>query len=162
MQEIYLQRIFSATKGLTRGGEDGYNEDVNLSVEERAYIAGLFDGEGCITGHITNGSHFFKITISMSNKEVLEWVHGKLGNRGSFWIQKKRPNRKVMYSLGLGEIDGGELLEFLYPYLIVKKNEASLFITYVHFKSQLTRWHRRDLQPMAKLMWEKLKELKRG
>ena len=61
-----------------------------MNATDAAYIAGLFDGEGCITckkrktkrkdrgGKVYN-QWYIRCEMSMTDKEVIEWVHETLG-----------------------------------------------------------------------------------
>lgn len=46
-----------------------------------AYIAGFFDGEGSIHGHITSGAPQVRVTITQKNPEILYWIQ-KVLNMG--------------------------------------------------------------------------------
>ena len=53
----------------------------SISKIDRAYIAGLIDGEGSI--HMTRkekyGTFYAFVTIGMTNKDVINWLAKKLG-----------------------------------------------------------------------------------
>lgn len=59
----------------------------NLTNEEKAYLAGLFDGEGSINIFRTQRkdriapTYFVEISLGNTHRGVLEWVHGKFGGR---------------------------------------------------------------------------------
>ena len=65
-----------------------------MEISEAAYIAGLFDGEGCVTckkkptkradrkGKIYN-QWYIRCEISMTDKEVISWIHETFG----FWLE---------------------------------------------------------------------------
>lgn len=73
---------------------------------EKAYIAGLFDGEGCVTckqrktkrkdrgGKIYN-QWYIRCEISMTDRGVIEWIHRTLGF--GWWKEKKYNNRPGNY-----------------------------------------------------------------
>ena len=78
-------------------------EKVPLTIAEIGYIAGLFDGEGCVTckqkptkradrgGKIYN-QWYIRCEIAMANQEVITWIHETLGFGWSREkIYKKRP-----------------------------------------------------------------------
>ena len=44
--------------------------------EEIIYLAGFFDGDGCIT---TSPKTNFRLTISNTNKEILDWIKKNFG-----------------------------------------------------------------------------------
>ena len=65
-------------------------EEMPLTIAEVAYIAGLFDGEGCVTckqkptkrkdrGGKVYKQWYIRCEIAMAEKEVIEWLHETLG-----------------------------------------------------------------------------------
>jgi hypothetical protein len=76
-----------------------------IGTDTIAYIAGLFDGEGCVTckqkptkrkdrgGKIYN-QWYIRCEIAMTNRAVIEWIHEVLGFG---WCAEKRYNNKPKY-----------------------------------------------------------------
>ena len=70
---------------------------------EAAYIAGLFDGEGCVTckkkptkradrnGKVYN-QWYIRCEITMTDKEVISWIHEVLGFG---WSRRKEIFKKT-------------------------------------------------------------------
>jgi len=80
-------------------------EKIPVSIAEVAYIAGLFDGEGCVQykQHLTNkrknGKRYktWRVTLemSMTDKPVIDWVHQTLGvGTVNINIKNKSPSSK--------------------------------------------------------------------
>jgi hypothetical protein len=103
---------------------------------ERAYIAGLIDGEGSI--HITrkakNGTFYAFVTVRMSDYGVIKWLADKFENKvvdnnypkqGSF---NTKP--KTIYGITLQGRRAALLCEILLPYLKVKVKQAKLLLEY--------------------------------
>lgn len=65
---------------------------IKLAKEDIAYIAGLFEGEGCIT--IAHGKNYSypKVSISSNDLDVIEYVALVTGE--GFVTTKKRANKK--------------------------------------------------------------------
>lgn len=108
----------------------------SISKIDRAYIAGLIDGEGSI--HMTRkekyGTFYAFVTVGMSDKAVIEWLANKFGNKmieslypikGSF---KKKP--KPIYRISLQGRRARCLCEVLLPYFKVKKKQAEVLMEY--------------------------------
>lgn len=91
---------------------------------KRAYIAGLFNGEGCVTVNPTN--QLF-ITITNTNRDVLQFVANAL-NAG--YIDKKpvQKNQSPCYFWRCHSRHAAKVLEKLLPYLIIKKQHALLAV----------------------------------
>lgn len=98
----------------------------NLSFE---YLAGIIDGEGCLTiQRSRNGkSHTFKIRVSMSHKRVLKEILDNFG--GHLWGPYKRnrsTKEKLIWEWCIYGREAFELLKKIYPFLIVKQEEAHI------------------------------------
>lgn len=84
-----------------------------------AYIAGLFDGEGCITR--ANGRTI--VQVGMTDREVIEYL-GSLG--GTVRIEHPPGNRQTLYRWRLlARLEVLEFLAALRPFLRVKAREAA-------------------------------------
>lgn len=91
------------------------------------YLAGIIDGEGCLTiqRSMTARSHTFKIKISMTHKKVLETIKYNFG--GHLWGPYKhngRKKEKLVWEWCVYGKEAFELLKKVKKYLIVKREEA--------------------------------------
>ncbi len=106
----------------------------HLSEAERGYLAGLFDGEGCVglyklvrterSGRYT--SYNVTVSISNANREVIEWVNARIP--ATIVVGKKRSAKhRVVYQWTMG---GGVrpriFCQEIAPSLIVKREQAEL------------------------------------
>jgi len=110
-----------------------------ISDTEAAYIAGFLDGEGYIALLRTHWqsktgktpTYVLKISVTNTDKSVLEWIKWTTGVGGVF---KKRPAKDhylPCWEWCVCSFDsGGMLLERLYPYLRIKRNQAEIGIKY--------------------------------
>ena len=116
---------------------------------EKAYIAGLFDGEVCIYArHInkgkckTNGPVETRITLQATSLAMIEKVkefYNSLGIRYYLtlnqWMKKStRPAHKIDVSR---KADVLKILEAIHPYLIVKKEESKVTIDWLRYPGHL-------------------------
>lgn len=102
-----------------------------LTSEQAAYIAGVIDGEGCIT---TSGLRHFRVQIANTNSEWLEhlarWVGGTVQeHRGRF-------NKRPSFSLSLGVRESQEALRQCQPFLMIKHRQAALFFEWIELRAQ--------------------------
>jgi len=115
----------------------GFSKDItkNLTEPEKAYFAGLFDGEGCI--HIARikrnygAFYYFQLHLifSNTNKQVMDYLTSKFG--GNLIIRKPYKKRQRSYYMWrIYSQKAKELLEIILPYLIIKKEEALLAIKF--------------------------------
>ena len=60
-----------------------------ISAERWAYIAGIFDGEGCLTkDNRANGSFTYRLVISQNGRELHEWMVDVLGTGVIKWCRE--------------------------------------------------------------------------
>jgi hypothetical protein len=108
-----------------------------LTLVEAAYIAGIIDGEGCLTIHskpsislkkARSGRHFdIRLQIVNTNEPLMQWLCSKIG--GYIYGKAKRlPNEKPIFRLTLYSNGCRWLLPQIKPFLIVKEQECSLIL----------------------------------
>jgi len=107
-------------------------DESNLSLE---YIAGFFDGEGCIS---LTPSHYERknaeisaprprVIVSNTNKPVILAIQNKIGGRLQI---KERTDWRTCYDLVWGSwSEVRRVLTLLLPYLVVKRKEAELMLS---------------------------------
>lgn len=95
------------------------------------YVAGFFDGEGCIVISYSEASPkrsyrkmSLMVSVAQKNPEVLYLIRGMFG--GQIQINK----RTGCHSLRWSPRAGGIFLKEIYPYLVVKKKQAELALQY--------------------------------
>lgn len=91
---------------------------------QKAYLAGIIDGEGCITIHKGVPNYQVWLRVGSTNKSLVEYLQGLLG--GTIRIQRQPSYRHArLYLWGLFAADGVRMiLREVLPYLIVKKAAA--------------------------------------
>ncbi len=135
---------------------------VNISQKELAYIAGFIDGEGCLTLDLGKRRKTLvfsaRLLIVNTDKKIIDWLAKKTG-AGSHDI-KMNPGKyhKPAYRMFLSR--QADLLKFLikiYPYLRIKKRQASVLIEILKYRSKgfrsrtLNRIGRREYAAVAKI-----------
>ena len=103
-----------------------------------AYIAGFFDGEGCIRIKQASqrGNSFYIIAhITNSNRAILEQVQDLFD--GTIRLQEKKVN-KTVWSYYVTSAEAVDFLTTLSPFLREKKEEALLAIKFHNQKDSLT------------------------
>lgn len=101
---------------------------------KHAYIAGIVDGEGCvsISCHIRKGRKNYEgsVSVSSTTKELTEWLYKELG--GCCYAASKRANPKLRQ--GYIWVQKGKkalaTLKHLYPYCIVKRKQIEVYAKY--------------------------------
>ena len=115
---------------------------------ELAYIAGIIDGEGCISiakSHSTMHLTPF-VEVSMTNIECIRLLWTMTG-MGKFDIRKRPAPRKTVYRWPVyKKLDIYLLLRAIHPYLVVKKEQAEVMLEFVARRLQDTPSDGRDIQ----------------
>ena len=101
---------------------------MNLPDTERAYIAGLIDGEGCISGVIDR----LRLTVSvqMCEPAAVKMLHRYYG--GSCWkyFPRAEKNRVVWCWKGYG-ISNEKILQDIEPFIKVKYKQVQLGLAFM-------------------------------
>ncbi len=97
--------------------------------ESLAYIAGFFDGEGCVMVSDSKGRcSTITIQFTNTNLDVLDYIANLL--EGSRIYSQKRYGRKEIWRLVLSSSFAVDAIELLLPYLVVKKDVAKLALEF--------------------------------
>lgn len=141
------------------------------SETELAYIAGIIDGEGYL-GMSKNRTkkqrqkspkYQTEICVVNTNYALIEWLQIRIG--GLINTRKKYDEAwKVAYRWRIQESNHSEFLQAIYPYLVIKRQQAQLIIEYWIKKVKQYREGRRwemsnDELNMRESYFQKLKDL---
>lgn len=90
-----------------------------------AYVAGFFDGEGCIQIPCNErGNYTLRINVCQKSEAVLQYIRSRLGGEIS-----NGKGVKILYWHGSNAVP---VLEQILPWLVVKKSQAELAIEFGH------------------------------
>ena len=93
-----------------------------VDVEELAYAAGLFDGEGSISlvRQKNNRTHSPQVSVASTYYEVVLWFQRRFG--GSIVTkQPRKSNHSVSYDWRLTDRRALAFLELIRPYLVIER-----------------------------------------
>jgi len=98
-----------------------------LSISEKAYIAGLLDGEGTISDDRKRINGCWRIRIVNTDKNLMKWLKKTIPTSNIYCSKLK--NRKNMYSWTLAKwYSCYSLIKQIYPFLIIKKKKAKILL----------------------------------
>lgn len=104
------------------------------TIVEKAYLAGLIDGEGCVGATQLKDKRpgrgagvMFTVFVSMCDRECVDLLQEIYGGSIRIRDPKKARHRLVYTWQGYGEI-GAVLLRDTLPYLRLKKGQAEAYI----------------------------------
>lgn len=139
IQSIFARANKLGVKKITKHYETRYyhTETVigHLTETEKAYLAGLVDGEGSFSLRkykLKNGKSNYSIRVQISNtdKRLADWIKERLP--GHMYSYKPKPshtgnNRRTLWTWAMnGDVKPRIFLREIYPYLIIKKDQAEL------------------------------------
>lgn len=114
-----------------------------------AYLAGFFDGEGCIEIQkwvskdlILNPYYTLRISATQVNPEPLYKLQETF--KGVVHCRDARPlkNQRTVYKWRCKSVQAAHALQCMLPYLIVKSDEAKLALEFQNpINSKRTGWH---------------------
>jgi len=103
------------------------NYNLDITREETAYLAGIIDGEGWIgSGYYGNQKAqqvVYRITISSSSKELIDWLVDKLKVATVYKNNHSPLTKKTCYNLEIRRFNQVKsILKAVLPYSIIKKD----------------------------------------
>lgn len=106
-----------------------------LSVAELAYTAGLVDGEGCIrlaNRRSAKGSTTYTVTVQVNSTDerMARFLGSRFGGAVRYVEVPRQPNRKPQWAWQASATIAVAVLEAIYPYLVIKKEQARLARVY--------------------------------
>ena len=109
-----------------------------MTIADLNYMAGIFDGEGCISigkhkkrGH-WNAAYSLKVAIVMCNAYIPNLFQFAFG--GKVYTQNRGGRYLPEWHWAIAANKAVEFLKILLPYLRLKKDEAELAIRFQAFK----------------------------
>ena len=129
--------------------------NLSLTETQKAYIAGFFDGEGCLSYYKMKSKSSrmgwtFVGCAYMTNTHLETII--ALKNMIGFGCMRKRNvysysgNRKETWNISFSPRQLKILLEAIYPYLITKKQQAKIMLEYF----STLKWGRGANNPLSK------------
>lgn len=103
-----------------------------VSEVEKAYVAGLIDGEGHISilkhFHLKHNVHSFRLRVGLTNTDgdTVHWFNSIFG--GKLISRKTKSYYKTRYDCTLYSAHAGKFLEEIFPYLKIKRQRAAIAI----------------------------------
>lgn len=125
---------------------DGWGGLRYAAPEKLAYVAGIFDGEGCISiqrnkPHAGGKSPCYALHVSVSNtdKRIINFLLELVGGGSCKHNNEKRPNQRLCYDWRVQARVAVRFLKAIRPYLLLKAEQADLAIEFwsrIHYGSR--------------------------
>ena len=123
-------------------------EDFLSTEAQKAYMAGIIDGEGCIyvnrrkpTGRRVTPGYGVKVCVSITSRSIVDWFEAHAGLTSTFFVKSKRnENRQAKFSCTWNNSNAERLLKAIRPYMIIKAEQADLAIPLlIHLRTSKVR-----------------------
>ena len=96
---------------------------------ELAYLAGIVDGEGCISISTSRKHEGCRLEVVNTDPRLIEWIHERFG--GTIRLRDDRPaHQKSIWYWFAGVQTAADILLALLPYLVIKRAQATLLLEY--------------------------------
>lgn len=109
-----------------------------VSEWERAYLAGIVDGEGSIFIAKENPSkpnYMLRISISSTDKILIDWIYKRFG--GNTCTQRKDINKKIVYHWRSSGPHAAKIISNIKEFLVIKKLKAEWAISFQNKKYKI-------------------------
>jgi hypothetical protein len=110
---------------------------------EAAYIAGIVDGEGCITVSRrydpTCKLGFYLrpfITVANTDKEMLSFCRDTTGAGRLIYYVSRQANHRNAWRWNVWTQQAGDVLRVIVPYLITKRRQAELLLELIDLQAK--------------------------
>jgi len=109
-------------------GKDPAKETRELTDTEWSYLAGIIDGEGCITAS-SNGQDRIRVTVTSTSRGLIDWMIARVG--GSVCNRRPAsPRHKPTYGWEVSYVKANSFLRGVLPYLLIKARHAELALQF--------------------------------
>ena len=124
---------------------------------EVAYLAGFFDGEGCIAINRVRSSLYLQV-VQTRDREPLDRFHAMFGGR-VFLSNRRTLSGRTVWTWQLHAEPMFTALEAMLPYLTVKRDEARIALQYKRYPKGTNRLSVEDREARLDIM-EKLRTIR--
>lgn len=99
-----------------------------MTNEEKAWFAGIIDGEGCLTCGYRSDNRGIRLSLSleMTHKPTIDKIKMWIPNMG--YYRRVRKVGKTGWRIELRNKQAVPIVEMLCPYLITKREEANIWL----------------------------------
>ena len=120
-----------------------------MKKDDLIYLAGIVDGEGCVSvSYKTKARHErIRLTVSNTDRNLIDWLTSRVG--GCVSKNQGRGNRKPAYHWEVYTDNAFKLLTELLPYLKLKKRQAELCLQF-HTDKSKRAWITKQIRRMNK------------
>ena len=133
-----------------------------LKSSDWAYIAGLFDGEGCFSLNRWHDQFRVNVIVSMTDSSALDWIAARIPYAHLYHLARRTKSGKAVTVLSITSYNcAGDFIRCVLPYLKVKRNVASAVLEYCEKHiTQRGNGHTRTIVPDWEVaIWHRVRAL---
>lgn len=101
-----------------------------MDSHEAAYLAGFFDGEGCVGAYMRGDKVVLRLAVGNTHRPSLDRIQRAFGGSTCPINQKKRPRNKPQWQWSITGQRAKDALAVMLPYLLTKKAQAEIALTW--------------------------------
>jgi hypothetical protein len=105
-----------------------------IPLRDKAWMAGFFDGEGCITIRSTKKqpTPSSLLTVCNTKKESLKVFQFYFGGKILYrdLLNRRKQNKKPEYRWNCPKREDVEFIKTILPFLVIKRTQANLFLEF--------------------------------
>lgn len=135
-----------------------------MTNEELAYIAGIFDGEGCINFTSLKGYVYPRVVVSNTDYRIIKHLSTSFGG-AIIKLKKTNEKWKDSWQWMLAWSAAIDFLEQIYPWLLLKRHQAEVVFAYDAIRYKVRKkWEdkkQEDYEEALKFLQEQLTFLNR-
>lgn len=105
---------------------------------ELAYIAGIFDGEGCINFSTQKGTVYVRVIVSNTDYRIIQHLSTSFGG-AIVKLKKVNEKWKDSWQWILAWSAAVDFLEQISPWLIIKQHQAQVVFAYDAIRSKMKK-----------------------
>lgn len=135
---------------------------------ERAYAAGLIDGEGCVSilqrgrrggRAFRAGQYTVLVFVSNTSEPMIRWLLARWGGHAQYVAAMPEKNRKEQWRWQLQANRALLLLDDIYPFLLVKRPQAKLARRFQRYLQVSGRRRTDKLERLHRIFWIEVRRL---
>jgi hypothetical protein len=96
-----------------------------------SYMAAMLDGEGAISLRQQNGYYQCRVSVSNTDKKLLEYIRDDWGGLEVRPMSNKNPNARISYQWIINGYHAIPLLQAVKPFCFVKKRHVEIALEYL-------------------------------
>ena len=97
-----------------------------MNPQEKAYMAGIIDGEGTVTLSRAHANEMPapKVSVANNSLQLLNWIKDKAGSGVIIKRTKREPQHGIQYVIDISDNAALTLLAEIKEYLMIKKSHG--------------------------------------